>query len=222
MFQTSTLSVPGSSNIASSGNNLQKLSQMTISQIISGSTQALNQWLNNQDITENNSCGNTSTNSNNTNPTPTLANGVQVATNSTTANNHFLYAPITPMNAPITPMNAPITSMNAPITSMNAPITSMNVPVKTEGFDSMYIYDTQSMNSYAEQTSGINKKKYNLSSCPGDYTIDSYKILSYSNEVQPNTYEQMEIENKVKYWEKNQDKLSVANSTNLKSWSQYA
>ena len=191
MFQTSTLSVPSSSVSASSGNNLDKLSQMTISQIISGSTQALNQWISNENINTKQSTTNTC---NNTSVNPNIA-----TTNSNT-----------------NVVNASVAKVPAP-----APVPVAKVPGASEGFESMYIYDTQSMNSFKETPAGINKKKNNLTSSSGDYTTDSYKIISKSDEVQPKTYDQIEIENKVKYWDKNQDKLSVANSTNLKSWSQY-
>jgi len=183
IFQTSTLSVPGASG--SSGSNLDKLSQMTISQIISGSTQALNQWLNNQTTTQNvtTSC-NTSTNTN-----------TSVISNAPTA--------------------AYPTVSIAPVSQ-----TPASGPTKSEGFESMYVYDTQSMNTFGDVD--INKKKRNSTTSSGDYTTDSYKVISKSDGVQPNTYNQMELEKKVKYWDKNQEKLSVANSTNLKSWSQYA
>jgi len=183
IFQTSTLSVPGASG--SSGSNLDKLSQMTISQIISGSTQALNQWLNNQTTTQNvtTSC-NTSTNTN-TGNTPTYP-----------------------------------TVSTTPVSQAPAYKAPVSGPTKSEGFESMYVYDTQSMNTFGDVD--INKKKRNSTTSSGDYTTDSYKVISKSDEVQPNTYNQMELEKKVKYWDKNQEKLSVANSTNLKSWSQYA
>jgi uncharacterized membrane protein YgcG len=188
IFQTSTLSVPGASG--SSGSNLDKLSQMTISQIISGSTQALNQWLNNQTTTQNvtTSC-NTSTNTN------TDRGAVS--------------------NAPTYP-----TVSTTPVSQAPASKAPVSGPAKSEGFESMYVYDTQSMNTFGDVD--INKKKRNSTTSSGDYTTDSYKVISKSDGVQPNTYNQMELEKKVKYWDKNQEKLSVANSTNLKSWSQYA
>ena len=191
IFQTSTLSVPGASG--SSGSNLDKLSQMTISQIISGSTQALNQWLNNQTTTQNvttscNTSTNTNTNTNVVSNAPTSAAYPTVST-------------------------APVSQTPA----YKAPVSG---PTKSEGFESMYVYDTQSMNTFGDVD--INKKKRNSTTSSGDYTTDSYKVISKSDGVQPNTYNQMELEKKVKYWDKNQEKLSVANSTNLKSWSQYA
>ena len=194
MFQTSTLSVPGSSASASasSGNSLDKLSQMTISQIISGSTQALNQWINNENIN---------------------VNTTQSTTN--TCNNPN----ITTVNPNTNVVNAPVQAAKVPAPAARVPVAK--VPGASEGFESMYIYDTQSMNSFKEPPAGINKKKNNLTSSSGDYNTDPYKLISKSDQVQPKTYDQIEIENKVKYWDKNQDKLSVANSTNLKSWSQY-
>jgi hypothetical protein len=151
----------------------------------------LNQWLNNQTTTQNVTTScNTSTNTN-TNVVSNAPTSVAYPTVSTT----------------------PVSQAPA----YKAPVSG---PTKSEGFESMYVYDTQSMNTFGDVD--INKKKRNSTTSSGDYTTDSYKVISKSDEVQPNTYNQMELEKKVKYWDKNQEKLSVANSTNLKSWSQYA
>jgi hypothetical protein len=194
---------------------------MTISQIISGSTQALNQWLDNQTPTQN-----VTTSSNNTSNIDTndVSNAPTLDAYPTVSTPPVSQAPV--YQAPVS--QAPVyqaPASKAPASkapASKAPVSNGPVfgPTASEGFKSMYVYDTQSMNTFGDVD--INKKKRNSTTSSGDYTTDSHKVISKSDEVQPNTYNQMELEKKVKYWDKNQEKLLVENSTNLKSWSQYA
>ena len=197
-------------NTNASVNYPTNISDMTISQVISKGAQSLTHWLDTQNMQMQN----------------------------IPMENVQLSGPISqkvPVSGPISqkvPVSGPI-SQKVPVSgpiSQNVPQSNIITPStnKTEGFNSMYIYDTQTVNDFEETGNNFNKKKSNQMKIGGGYTEGSglknasYKQINKNDNVPPKSYDQIEINEKANFWDSNQGKISVTNSSNLNSWSQYS
>ena len=83
------------------------------------------------------------------------------------------------------------------------------------------------MNDFDETGVNFNKKKNNRMVPSGGYMQGLDKKtpmynLTKGDGVPPKSYHQTEINDKANFWDANQNRIHVTNSSNMKDWSQYA